>query len=379
MSPDKVRTTRKQDIDNLSVRFLEANYGDSILISFKQHNETKNILIDGGTSATYMRRDRRKGALKEALENLGAGKINLLIVTHVDNDHICGVLKWLESDTSAYQKIEEVWFNAEEHVAHFLTQRPMESHRVKLKIYDSGNVGYTEGKTLEEYLTQKNNIVWTDNVICAGQEFTKFNGMAHFKILSPDRAKLELLLKEWETDLTLEQEDYEDTNVAARGNDYKLSLQEHLKNDSYEKFKEDDAPHNGSSIAFILTIQNKRLLFLADAHPTVIVQSLKDCGYTKEKPLEVELVKLSHHGSRYNNSRELLEMINSKNFIISTNGGGQAKHPHKRLLARLISIHKTCQIYFNYPDLIDIIFQDGDYVDFPEFKALPAGSFSYEN
>jgi hypothetical protein len=37
---------------------------------------------------------------------------------------------------------------------------------------------------------------------------------------------------------------------------------------------EDKTPTNGSSIAFILKIKEKKLLFLADSHPGLILKSL---------------------------------------------------------------------------------------------------------
>src|SRR5690606_5659599 len=41
-------------------------------------------------------------------------------------------------------------------------------------------------------------------------------------------------------------------------------------------FDEDNTATNGSSIAFVLQVQNKRILFLADAHPGLIVHSLNE-------------------------------------------------------------------------------------------------------
>jgi hypothetical protein len=94
---------------------------------------------------------------------------------------------------------------------------------------------------------------------------------------------------------------------------------------------------------------------------------LKAFGYSKEKPLKAELVKISHHGSKANNSVEMLELIKSSKYIISTNGDKHA-HPNKQFLARLASVNKDCEIYFNYPEQIEQIFLDKDYKDFPHFK-----------
>ena len=42
-----------------------------------------------------------------------------------------------------------------------------------------------------------------------------------------------------------------------------------------ESFIEDDTATNGSSISFIIEYKNTKLLFLADSHPSVIIESLK--------------------------------------------------------------------------------------------------------
>ncbi|MCU0350961.1 MAG: Zn-dependent hydrolase, partial [Flavobacterium sp.] len=124
---------------------------------------------------------------------------------------------------------------------------------------------------------------------------------------------------------------------------------------------------NGSSIAFIMSFEKKNFIFLADAHPTVVVNSLKAFGYSKEKPLNSELVKMSHHGSKANNSVEMLELIKTDKYVISTNGDKHA-HPNKQFLARLASVNGNCEVYFNYPEQMDQIFSKEDYTDFPNFK-----------
>src|SRR5690606_1735701 len=91
---------------------------------------------------------------------------------------------------------------------------------------------------------------------------------------------------------------------------------------------------NGSSIAFILQVQNKRILFLADAHPGMIVQSLDE--YQNEGTIIFDLIKVSHHGSFGNISRELLNKIDSERYIISTNGQKHG-HPDKETIAHIIT------------------------------------------
>jgi beta-lactamase superfamily II metal-dependent hydrolase len=123
----------------------------------------------------------------------------------------------------------------------------------------------------------------------------------------------------------------------------KETLEELLKT----PFDEDNTTTNGSSIAFILQVQNKRILFLADAHPGMIVQSLDE--YQNEGTIIFDLIKVSHHGSFGNISRELLNKIDSERYIISTNGQKHG-HPDKETIAHIITrkadFHR--KLYFNY-------------------------------
>jgi hypothetical protein len=88
------------------------------------------------------------------------------------------------------------------------------------------------------------------------------------------------------------------------------------------------------------------------------------------KPLEVDLVKVSHHGSKGNTSPELLSMISSKRFVISTNGAIHSL-PDKQCLARIIKAVPDAELYFNFVELIPRIFTKQDRVDFPEFSTVP--------
>jgi hypothetical protein len=74
---------------------------------------------------------------------------------------------------------------------------------------------------------------------------------------------------------------------------------------------------------------------LGDAHPSVVVETLR-CyyGISPENKLSVDVVKLSHHGSKRNTNAELLNHIKSNRFIVSSDGSQGL--PDKECLARII-------------------------------------------
>lgn len=343
----------------MKIKFLKAFNGDAILISFKESGETRNILIDGGMPATYVQKGKNGkleyGELKETVDKIRENdeKIDLLVLTHVDDDHIGGVLKWFEKDKEAHKIIGQVWFNSGRLISEYFDEQEIAENLLEIPD-ESTLTSIGQGVKFEDYIEE--NGIWDRSIVVA-LEYFEYLGIK-FKILSPSPDKLKLLLGKWE------KEKPESLDTSADKNDYELTLKEHIAKD---KFKEDPAVHNGSSIAFIMTFEKKNFVFLADAHPTVVVNSLKALGYSKDKPLKAELVKISHHGSKANNSVEMLELIKTKKYVISTNGDKHA-HPNKQFLARLASVNGNCEVYFNYPEQIEQIFTEEDYADFPNFK-----------
>lgn len=84
-------------------------------------------------------------------------------------------------------------------------------------------------------------------------------------------------------------------------------------------------------------------------------------------------MKVSHHGSMYNTNKELLEIVKTDKYIISSNG---TKHglPNKRTIARIINNNPDAFIYFNY-NLKDDIFSKQDWIDYPSFKSKMQNNF----
>lgn len=346
----------------MKIKFLKAFNGDSILISFKEGQKSINILIDGGRQATYVQKGKNGkpeyGELKDTIDAIRERdeKIDLLVLTHVDDDHIGGVLKWFEKDENAHTLIGKVWFNSGRLISEYFDEDEIKDNLLTFYPDETLLTSIGQGVKFEDYIETKG--IWERSLVIA-LEYFEYLGIK-FKILSPSPDKLKLLLGKWEKEAP------ESLDTSAEKNDYDLTLSEHITTD---KFKEDPTIHNGSSIAFIMTFGKNNLVFLGDAHPTVVVNSLKEFGYSKEKPLKAELVKISHHGSKANTNIEMLELIETKRYIISTNGDKHA-HPNKKCLARLASVNDNCEVFFNYPEQIEKIFSATDYSDFPNFRPM---------
>lgn len=350
----------------MKIKFLQAFNGDSIWISFIDNEKPINILIDGGTSTTYSYKDKKEGKikagdLKNLIESLKSKKekLDLVILTHIDDDHIDGFLKWFGKDETAIQNIKEIWFNSGRTIKKYLNDTTSKIEHLKFK-EKATLTSVKQGVDFENYIREKE--VWDEKVIKQG-DIIDWNGIS-FQILSPGKEKLKRLLKEWEKKAS---ESLIDTS---RKDDYKKTLKKLTEEDVFE---EDKDAYNGSSIAFILKNDGKNYLLIGDSHPSEIVIALKNLGYNKDNKLNVELFKLSHHGSQKNTSTELLNLIETNNYVVSTNGELH-NHPDKATIARIVRDNPNAKIYFNYPKLISKLILEEDRADYPTVEFLETES-----
>jgi beta-lactamase superfamily II metal-dependent hydrolase len=295
---------------------LPANHGDAIIIkTFENNGKNFNMVIDGGTATTFQE------VLKKELKLIPF--IDLMVLTHIDSDHIGGLIKFIKNAHFKPEQIGKYWFN---------------SKNIKF-ISNGDNISYGQAKTFEELLIDKGEIKekWMEDIYL-GVKPQLPDGIG-IEIFSPSKEILEKLYANW-PDLSDEYNNKlrdigifnEKKSQIERGSLEELALAD----DSPEKSVMEDL-FNSSSIAFIFKTFDLSVLFLADAHPNFVEQALRWKGYSVDNKLKVDLVKISHHGSKNNTTNNLLDMINCNRFIISTNGGSSDHtHPDRETIARLI-------------------------------------------
>jgi len=87
------------------IKLLPALHGDCIWIEYGEAGATHHVLVDGGPLGAF-------GALRAHVEALPADArdVELLVVTHIDADHIDGIVKLLRHPELGLT-FREVWFN----------------------------------------------------------------------------------------------------------------------------------------------------------------------------------------------------------------------------------------------------------------------------
>lgn len=364
--------------NKIEIELLPANEGDCILITIE--NEDMHILIDGGTAETY--RDHLKTRLIQLRKE---GKmIDLLIVTHIDNDHIGGIIELLKENSSDMDskiiKIKNIWHNSYRHLQfekkqmlgkvekNILNKIIANGEVYTNNLRKNGSISAIQGTTLAGLIFE-GGYHWNDQfegqaIINNGINY-QFGKECFISVLKPSLSDLEKLGEKWKRDLKKSKYSFEFSKdklfddafeyycrfmpIGGTGNNQKICY----SNETTEKMtieelaeksmEEDNSVTNRSSISVIISYRNKKLLFLADNIADNVLEFLsqEDKAYS--------LVKLPHHGSANNISSDFIKRIESDMYLVSTNSK-KYNHPDIETLAKIASkrTEYVKKIYYNY-------------------------------
>ena len=317
-----------------------AQDGDCLLLSYgKDADDAHHVLVDGGRTGTYL-------ALRPTLAEIGkrGGRLELLVLSHIDADHIEGLLK-LASDPALPLHINRVWFNGFDQMSRLRAMGPAQGDRFSDAIRQTRWLWNSE---------------FQGDATCLSADGAPLpvtlDGDLMLTLLSPDLAKLRVMRDAWK--------DWRDIKAGERAEAERVKatpggLQimgrrpmpspldvEALANADEQS---DDEPPNGSSIAFVAEWKGKRILFAADAHSDLLIKGLRQLIGKEPDRYRLDLFKVSHHGSVRNTSRALIELLQCRAFLLSTNGSRHG-HPDPETIARFLKYGQSGPkaLYFNY-------------------------------
>jgi len=313
----------------MKIHFYKASMGDCFLLDFENEHNTK-FVIDTGTKTAF-----QDNILEELKKEIITGNSHLF-VTHIDDDHIGGLLYLCKYEPDILKSFKCVYYNSFDCLKSFSPDSQDPPPKIIIQDDSEGFTSYKNGKKLESFLDSLD-----INLISQIKALNTINiDDIAITFLSPSIKTL----KKYKTWIE------NNSAYTALNNDYNKSIEDLSK----KEFTEDDSETNGSSISMLIEYKDYKMLFLGDSFPTDIVNSLKILNYSKENKLKVDLTKISHHGSRKNTSNELLELIKCRKFLISTDGK-QHYHPDKESLSRIICSQERPCLIFNY-DVYNKIF-----------------------
>ena len=311
----------------IELRVLKAAHGDCLWVRYGEGGMCTNIIIDSGPPVFYREFKDLINRIKARNES-----VDLLVITHVDDDHLGGFSHWVtleENDTSI---VKALWFNTGNQIKGHLNNQKFEDKEFSIR-FTKHAPEYTVQMGIEALQCIIKRGINIMPIVRAGYTIN-ING-AEISVLSPSDSDLERLLEEWEK--------YSDDLSFSSTASYADDLNSLMKND---RFVSDTNPYNRSSISFIFEYEGNKIAFLGDAHVSTILKE-KDKLFGSD-PLSVTAMKLSHHGSSGNTNIKLLESIKTNNYIVSTNGS--RGNPDKKTIARLLRSNNMgdVNLYSNY-------------------------------
>jgi hypothetical protein len=314
---------------------LDAGEGDCLLLHCGTPDKPSYILIDGGPSGTYARSlQPRLEQLREARSDRGPLRLDLVVLTHVDDDHILGLLDLAQEIEDAKEqkqalpyKIGAFWLNTFEDAvrgrgapepAALLESLLAEDLEPSASAAATAiAAGIKQGRTLRDLAQLLNlevNAPFEDLVMAPesgaavieiGPEFLALEpeeaaseGALTFTVLCPSAKRVDEYRARW-------REDAEPKRKRGEGAAYK-----------------DKSVLNLSSIAFLAERGGRSMLLTGDARGDDVLRGLEAAGRLSEGggPLHVDLLKLLHHGSEHNVAPGFFKRITADHVVISANG-----------------------------------------------------------
>lgn len=329
--------------------------GDCITFLLKNNDKEMHIMVDCGLYTQEV---------NDYIVNEFHSHIDYLIVTHIDNDHIKGLIEMLSSKPDL--TINQIFYNCYQRTSDDLQdwdERMVENmknvyHHLPIVIdMLEQKINAETSMSLAELIlgNEKWKKVWrreyvTDNSAAIDLE----NDMGRFIFLSPAKKALNDLDKEyrslfWKTLYKQKIEDYKKEETIYE------SLMRIMEQEDYEGFDEKPvsskvldenalkfyadekmkvlSPANEASIAFIWEHKEHRILFMGDANPDQVVKKIGDVYKDTPKPVLFDAIKISHHGSAHSTSKELVSIADSERYFVT---GGANARPSYQALSRII-------------------------------------------
>lgn len=304
-------------VQNCQVEMLDVGAADSFLIYYtciddSHHKNDRLILIDGGN---YSDGEKIIKHINKYYPN--RGYIDLVIVTHPDDDHIGGIVRLLEAirdEEDDYLKINNIAINDPSKHGYIPNdvKNNVKDETLKKRLRSAYDVNGDSSKNLLNLIDEIN--IHREEV---------FAGSTHhympLKILGPTEEYYKTLIPNFRgINLNFKDSVYPDNNKEY--DDSKDIETNDSLSPTLDSTDDDTSAPNRSSIIFTFSPwKDIKYLFTGDASresfnniPSQLVSYYKN----------VYWLKVPHHGSAHNLDSDLIKMFNPKVAYISTEKEG---------------------------------------------------------
>ena len=342
----------------MDISVFQSDKGDCLLLT---SSDKRRILIDGGMRASYTR---------FVAPSLGEDDLDLVCVSHIDQDHISGVLQmlddmvaWrihefhLENGNPSHPQpksprppgVKQIWHNA------FHTQVGDNAGRIEdLLAASSAILSGTEDQELLRIAVEQRSIATSipeaiqlsqriDDkqlgiplnrsfrnrlaLVHSSKRPIRLGSLALF-VLAPFAEDLEKLRKEWNKWLEKNRPRLEQLQRRARADAERLGASDlqTLLNIQLAQARElgdrkKVTTPNLASLMLLVEEDGKRLLLTGDGHADDILKGLAHYGkLERHGGVHVDALKVQHHGSEHNMTPAFARAVTADHYIFCANG-----------------------------------------------------------
>jgi hypothetical protein len=288
---------------------IKAKHGDCLLLHWGTEDDPKLALIDGGPNRVYA--EFLKPRLTELASHRGTPlKLDLTMVSHIDEDHIAGLLDLAEEIESqdAPVQIGLLWHNSLEGLLDERIEGPSSNITASISsrfpgMQDSHNpwlqkvlASVPQGQELHAFAKRVGiydtmNDPYQPLVIADPQQPpANIEGLS-LRVVCPAAEEVENLRKRWVK----------------------------MRKEGITADYSDRSPYNLSSLVVIAEYEGKRMLLTGDARGDLILQGLHKMNLllSDSDIIHFDLLKLPHHGSNNNVDEDFFRRITANTYVVS--------------------------------------------------------------
>jgi beta-lactamase superfamily II metal-dependent hydrolase len=304
------------------LKIVQALHGDCLILEYGSQADRQYMLIDGGPNEVY------QAYLKQeliAIRDQG-GKINLAMLSHVDDDHVNGLLDLLTELIKQHRKglqetisIGGLWHNSFSQMLGSTVERSLTRQmdasplpRGALPWMDLQARSISQGndlaaKAMGLKIPINADFRDTPDRLVSLENLSKPLLLANLsiRVVGPTHSALQALQKEWEEWLARQKKAAALPEIEARAAVREL----------------DKSVPNLSSIMLLVEAEGKTVLLTGDGLGDHLLQGLQQARLLKEGgTIHVDVFKLPHHGSVRNITPELFDRIRADTYVVCANG-----------------------------------------------------------
>ena len=338
-----------------------ARKGDCLILHYGSPDDPGLALIDGGPPNVYQPHLKPRLAEIRKMRGLDPDAplpVDMLMVSHIDDDHICGVLELTKELVEAKDsqqplplKIKSVWHNSFDDI---IGNNPKE---LMASVTSSFGAASLSGDVDTEGLDPDAAKV----LASVDQGFRLRDDSNALKLRINPQLKGQLVLakaKAKKVDMgkgmsfTIVGPMNDEVVALQKAHDDFLKKKKTKKGEASLAAFTDTSVPNLSSLVVLAEVGKKRILFTGDARGDKVLEGLELVGLLKKdgkSKIHVDVLKCPHHGSDRNIDPIFFRRIPADHYIFS--GNGQHGNPERATLQMLLDERgdEAFTIHLTYP------------------------------